>query len=79
MNQHDYQQPYQQTYEQSGATFGAEVVPVPVEGSGKISQLWDTARLCMPCWLKESVTISLGVFGGMALFRVFQRKLPREI
>ena len=77
MNQ-PYQTDYQQ-YPQSGASFGAEVVPAPVEGSGKLTQLWDATRLFAPQWLKESVTIAVGVFGGMALFRVFQRKLPREL
>lgn len=57
------------------ASFGADppLAPLP---STPLSTIWLTAKLWTPQWLKESTTIAVGVFGGMALFRVFRRKLP---
>ena len=61
---------------QHRSTFGADPV-VPPESGMQLSGMWMTVQLMTPQWLKETVTISLGVFGGMALFRVFSRRLPK--
>jgi len=74
MNQQSQQQYHDPRY---GATFGAEMAPLPPEA--RFLNLWQTARLLTPQWLKESTTIAIGVFGAMTLFRIFQRKLPKEI
>ncbi len=69
--QQDYQSPpYYPT-----ASFGADP-PLTVPPSSPISNLWLSARLYTPQWLKEATTIAVGVFGGMALFKVFQRRIP---
>jgi len=57
--------------------FGAEQpVHVDTETHSRLGDLWFRARLLTPDWLKESTTIAVGVFGGLAIFRMFQKRLP---
>lgn len=63
------------------AAFGAEgdpaaaepvaVSPAPIANTITRVQLWT------PDWLKQSVTIAIGVFGGLSLFRMFSHRVPK--
>jgi len=63
-------------YSSPGASFGAEGLS-PVPPPTALDNAWMWTKLLTPQWLKEAATITVGVFGALTLFRVFQRKLPK--
>jgi hypothetical protein len=65
MNQHQYD-----------STFGADP-PISSDPHLALTNVWQSVQLFTPQWMKETVTIAAGVFGGLALFRIFQNKLPK--
>lgn len=64
-------------YDYPGASFGADPPPT-IDTSARLTGFWLTARLLTPQWVKESATIAMGVFGGMALFRMFGKRVPQN-
>ena len=62
-------------YDQYGqSTFGADP-PLATDSGSQLATSWEMVKLLVPQWAKESVTIAVGVFGGLALFKMFGKKV----
>lgn len=55
--------------------FGAEP-PTAMDAGAQLANTWTMAKLLVPQSVKEIAVIAFGVFGGLALFRMFGKKVP---
>lgn len=59
------------------STFGADP-PLAAPPSNQLANSWEMAKLLVPDSVKEVAKIALGVFGGLALFKMFGRKVTPQ-
>lgn len=61
-----------------GASFGAEGdAPMADLTPAPLSNGWTRIQLWTPDCVKQALTIAVGVFGGLSLFRMFSHRVPK--